>query len=424
MDEVIVVTNLGKRFRQYHPDRPRSLRDFFIRGPRWAKPVEYFWALRKVNFRVLAGSTLGVIGRNGAGKSTLLQIIGGVSLPDEGRVQVHQRIRALLELGSGLPPDLTGRESVILSGVINGLTRHEVSQRFEKILSFSELEQFIDSPIRTYSTGMKMRLAFAVAVHTDPELLLIDEVLSVGDFGFQQKCFEKIAQLKKEGCTMVLISHETSKILELCDEAIWLQKGEIAAHGNPEMVVEQYIGAEWKETRRRTPETGPTISTPTGAALRLHDNRFGSLELQIAGVCFHNSKGLQIKEIASGDPLTLEIKFQSSQLIDSANVILTIRREDGLYCFDTYTLIDEAAMPKLGELGLIILTFERLDLVEGTYTFDVSLYHRNWDYAYDSHLHVYSLLVHNDTRSKGPFCPPHRWHIGKLGEQLESPSIN
>jgi len=424
MDEVIVVNNLGKRFRHYHPDRPRSFQDFFVRGPRWVRPVEYFWALRNVSFRVLAGSTLGVIGRNGAGKSTLLQLIGGVSLPDEGQVQVHQRIRALLELGSGFLPELTGRESVFLSGVINGLTRHEVAQRFERIVSFSELEQFINSPIRTYSTGMKMRLAFSVAVHTDPELLLIDEVLSVGDIGFQQKCFEKIAELKKEGCTMVLISHETTKILELCDEAIWLQKGEIEAHGNPEVVVGQYISAEWEETRRRTPETGPTLFTPTGVALCVHENRFGSLELQIAEVCFHNSEGLQINEMASGDPLTLEIKFQSSQLIDSANVVLTIRREDGLYCFETHTFIDEVAMAKLGDLGLITLNFERLDLVEGTYTFDVSLYHKNWDYAYDSHLHVYSLLVHNDKRSKGPFCPPHNWHVGELGEQPETTSIN
>jgi lipopolysaccharide transport system ATP-binding protein len=419
MDEVIVVNNLGKRFRHYHPDRPRSLHDFFVRGPRWVKPVEYFWALRNVNFRVLAGSTLGVIGRNGAGKSTLLQIIGGVSLPDEGQVQVHQRIRALLELGAGLPPDLTGRESVFLSGVINGLTRHEVSHRFERIVSFSELEQFIDSPIRTYSTGMKMRLAFSVAVHTDPELLLIDEVLSVGDFGFQQKCFEKIAQLKKEGCTMVLISHETTKILELCDEAIWLHKGEIEARGTPEVVVDQYIGAEWEETRRRTPKTGPSISTSTGVALCVHENRFGSLELEIDGVCIYNSEGHQINEMTSGDPVTLEIKFQPSPLIDSANVALTIRREDGLYCFETHVFIDEVAMPKLGDVALITLKFERLDLVEGTYSFDVSLYQKNWDYAFDSHVHVYFLLVHNNTRSKGPYCPPHNWHVGELGEQPE-----
>lgn len=367
---------------------------------------------------------LGIIGRNGAGKSTLLQLIGGVSLPDEGQVQVNQRIRALLELGSGLLPELTGRESVFLSGVINGLTRHEVEERYERIVSFSELEQFMNNPIRTFSTGMKMRLAFSVAVHTDPEILLIDEVLSVGDVGFQQKCFEKISQLKKEGCTMILISHETTKILELCDEAIWLQKGEIEAHGNPEVVVGQYTSAEWEETRRRTPNKGPTLLTPTGEALCLHENRFGSLELQITEVRFYNSEGLQIKEIASGDPLALEIKFKSSQLIDSANIILTIRREDGLYCFDTYTLIDGAAMPKLGDLGLITLNFERLDLVEGTYTFDISLYDKNWDYAYDSHLHVYSLLVHNQTKSKGPFCPPHHWKVGKLGEQPETPSIN
>ena len=181
MRGTVVVQGLGKQFRRYHRDRPVTLKEAVVRGLRQMKPVEQFWALRELSCSVAAGRTLGVIGNNGAGKSTLLRLIGGVGRPDEGSVQVHGRIGALLDLGVGFHPDLTGRENVFVSGVIAGLTRHEVTQRFDSIVAFAELQQSIDSPLRTYSSGMQMRLAFAVAIHTEPEILLIDEVLAVGE---------------------------------------------------------------------------------------------------------------------------------------------------------------------------------------------------------------------------------------------------
>ncbi len=187
MRGTVVVQGLGKQFRRYHRDRPVTLKEAVVRGLRQMKPVEQFWALREVSCSVAAGRTIGVIGNNGAGKSTLLRLIGGVGRPDEGSVQVHGRIGALLDLGVGFHPDLTGRENVFVSGVIAGLTRHEVAQRFDSIVAFAELQQSIDSPLRTYSSGMQMRLAFAVAIHTEPEILLIDEVLAVGDLAFQRK---------------------------------------------------------------------------------------------------------------------------------------------------------------------------------------------------------------------------------------------
>ena len=245
MKQAVIVRGLGKHYRRYHQDRPWTLQEVFQRGFRGLKPAEYFWALRQINFAVAPGRMVGVIGRNGAGKSTLLRLLGSVGRPDEGRVTVHGRINALLDLGAGFHPDLTGRENVFISGVINGLTRREVSKEFDSIVAFSELEDFIDSPLRTYSTGMQMRLAFAVATHTNPEVLLIDEVLGVGDLAFQRKCLERIAQFKADGCTIILVTHDNGFVAKLCDEALWLHAGRLMAHGPADEVASRYIaGAE------------------------------------------------------------------------------------------------------------------------------------------------------------------------------------
>src|SRR5215510_9044172 len=241
MENAIVVQNLSKQFRRYPADRPRTLQEACMRGLRRTKPVECFWALDDVSFTIAPGRMVGVLGPNGAGKSTLLRLIGGVGRPDKGMVKAHGQIGALLDLGAGFHPELTGRENVFVSGVITGLTRREVRERLDSIVAFAELEDFIDSPLRTYSSGMQMRLGFAIAVHVEPELLLIDEVLSVGDLSFQRKSYERIAEFKAKGCTIVVISHDTSCLRELCDEAIWLQAGRLLAHGSAAEVVDQYV---------------------------------------------------------------------------------------------------------------------------------------------------------------------------------------
>ena len=251
MRNSIIVDGLGKQYRRYHQDRPWTLQEFFQRGLR-GKPVEYFWALRNVSVAVAPGRMVGVIGGNGAGKSTFLRLIGGVGRPDEGGVTVHGRVDALLDLGAGFHPDLTGRENVFISGVINGLTRREVAKQFDSIVAFSELEEFIDSPLRTYSTGMQMRLAFAVATHTHPEVLLIDEVLAVGDLAFQHKCLQRIAQFKAEGCTIILVSHDAGLVAKMCDEALWLRAGRIIGHGRADEVARRYIAESPQGTQNRS----------------------------------------------------------------------------------------------------------------------------------------------------------------------------
>jgi lipopolysaccharide transport system ATP-binding protein len=243
MRDAIVVENLGKRYSRHNPNRPRTIHEALLRGLRGLRSTESFWALREVSFRVRRGSMLGVIGRNGAGKSTLLRILGAVEIPDEGSVKTSGRVGALLTLGAGFHPDLTGRENVFVSGVVHGLTRAEVRQRFDAIVEFSEVGSFIDDPVRIYSSGMQMRLRFAVAIHMEPEVLLIDEVLSVGDASFERKCRDRINSFRADGCTIILISHGLDQIREMCDATIWLEDGRLAAQGSPDGVIEKYLQA-------------------------------------------------------------------------------------------------------------------------------------------------------------------------------------
>jgi homopolymeric O-antigen transport system ATP-binding protein len=261
MDDVIVARDVGKLFRRYHVDAPGTIHEALLVGFRKLKPAERFWGLRNVNLRVARGRTLGVVGRNGAGKSTLLRLIGAVGRPDEGSILAKGRIRALLSLGAGFHPELTGRENTVVNGVIGGLTRREVMDRFDEIVAYSELEEFIDSPLRAFSSGMQMRLAFSIAIHSDPDILLIDEVLAVGDVAFQRKCLNRIAQLKANGCTIILVSHDTGMVQQLCEETLWLRAGKVAAYGPSGAVIADYLAEADTQSWSYLP-----AATPVGAA--------------------------------------------------------------------------------------------------------------------------------------------------------------
>ena len=242
MSGTIVVDGISKRFRHWGPDRPMTFQEVFLRGFR-RRRRNLFWALADVTFRVDPGRMVGIMGFNGAGKSTLLRLVAGVGRPTTGRIEVHGRMGAILDLGVGFNPELTGRENIFISGVTSGLTRREVADRFDSIVDFSELEEFLDYPLRTYSSGMRVRLAFSVASHIEPEVLLIDEVLSVGDMAFQKKCQKRLARFKKNGCTGLIVSHAPQAVLELCNDAIWLDHGRVVAFGPAEDVVRQYVEA-------------------------------------------------------------------------------------------------------------------------------------------------------------------------------------
>ena len=243
MKYTVQVKDIGKQFAVFPKDQPQTLQEAFIKGTTIFKKREKYWALRHISFQVPHGHVLGVIGKNGAGKSTLLRLLSRVSRPDEGQIRTNGRLGGLLELGTGFHPNLTGRDNVFTNGIICGLTKKEVQERFDQIVSFAELEEVIDDPLRTYSTGMRMRLGFAVAAHTDPDILLVDEVLAVGDEAFQKKCFQKINTFRRDGKTIIIVSHNLSQIVELCDKVIWLHKGEIRFQGTAQDTVNEYLAA-------------------------------------------------------------------------------------------------------------------------------------------------------------------------------------
>jgi lipopolysaccharide transport system ATP-binding protein len=240
MRNAIEVANVSKSFRRFRPDRPFMLQEVLAKGFKGLRATERFWALKDVSFEVGRGKAVGIIGTNGSGKSTLLRLVGGIGRADSGRIAVAGRIGTLLDLGSGFHPDLSGRENVIMGGVLAGLTRQEVLRRFDTIVDFSGVGDFIDNQVRTYSSGMHMRLAFATAVHTNPDVLIIDEVLAVGDAAFQAKCLARITEFKDRGCSILLVSHGLPTVTRLCDEVLWMNDGVLMAQGPVWDVVRQY----------------------------------------------------------------------------------------------------------------------------------------------------------------------------------------
>lgn len=241
MGDLIRIHNLSKQYRRFSTDHAWTLQESLLHGWRqWRQPAR-FYALRDVSCSVAPGEMLGVIGHNGAGKSTLLSLMGGLGRPDEGSIEMLGAVRGLLDLGAGFHPELTGRENAFVSGIVSGLTRRQVKQQFDAIVAFAELEDAIDQPLRTFSTGMATRLAFSIAVHTSPDILLVDEVLAVGDTAFQQKCLQRIADIRKAGCAIVFVSHEMSLVANTCTRALWLDHGVVQEYGPPKAVVDHYL---------------------------------------------------------------------------------------------------------------------------------------------------------------------------------------
>jgi lipopolysaccharide transport system ATP-binding protein len=388
----VTAHGLGKRYSRYHTDRPRTIMEAALSGHRRMKAIEQFWALRDVSFTVAPGQMLGVIGHNGAGKSTLLQLLSGVVRPNEGHIQVNGRIGALLDLGAGFHPDLTGRENVFVSAIVAGLTRREVTRRFEAIVDFAELDSFIDNPVRTYSTGMLMRLAFAVAIHTEPDVLLIDEFLSVGDGAFQGKCLDRIAHLKANGCAVVLISHNVEQIQQLCDQALWLKQGQTEAYGDPEVVAGRYAGI---------------------MDLQSHARKFRSYshEVEIMDVKLFDSHDRSITKISSGDPVTIEIHYQSHQHFSSVIFSISISDENGQIYFNTNTSTSALTIPVSVEMGKIRLCVDRLDLSGGHYYANAGIFAPDWNLTYDYHWNQHPFEIAWTPNEQSLLCPPRRWEI-------------
>ena len=391
MGHGIVVQNLGKRFSAYPSDRPRTIMQAAMGGFKRFKPMNDFWALRNVSFEVQPGEILGVLGHNGAGKSTLLRLIGGIGSADEGSIRIRGRVGALLDLGAGFHEDLTGRENLMVAALIGGLTKAEVLAREAEIIEFAELESFIDNPIRTYSTGMGMRLAFSIAIHTDPQLLLIDEHLSVGDIGFKAKCIERVKSLRDEGCAIMFISQSPKQVLELCDRALLLNRGQVAAYSDPATVVTEYQAAMHPDQKPRLPQAEAPV---LGKQIAITAMRISPKEP------FH-----------CGDPLTIELDYSCLEPLPDPIFSVRILHESGAVCFDSNTNSTDFHNMVSPGTGRICLQINRLDLNGGKYFLSAGIHSKNWKMLLEYQEKIEELVVEPTRVVEGLLHPPCMWTI-------------
>jgi ABC-type polysaccharide/polyol phosphate transport system ATPase subunit len=409
----ISIRDVSKRFRLYRGRRVFTVKDLFVRGGRVGLFAgEEMWALRNVSLELARGRMVGIVGSNGSGKSTLLKLIGGILKPTSGTVSVTGRLSALIELGAGFHPEFTGRENVFINGVLLGLSRAEIRERFDEIVAFAGLSPYIDNPVKTYSSGMYMRLGFAIAVTVDPDILLIDEVLAVGDESFQHKCVSKIQEFKGRGKTIVLVTHDLGSVERLCDEAVWLEGGRLMARGGPREIVDRYLGQVAQEEAAVLDAAHEEAEEALSAGTA---QRWGSREIEITGVRLTDQAGHERYLYETGEPCTIRLAFRAQRPIEDPVFGIGIFRKDGVCCYGTNTAIDGLAVSKLAGSGEVAVRIGRLELVEGEYLLDVAAHARD-GHPYDYHSRLYTLAVRSRTKDTGVARLAHDWEIREEGD--------
>ena len=365
MVEIAVsVDDVWKSFRLYH-ERNQYLKAAMIRGRR--ARFEEFWALKGVSFDVRYGETFGIIGSNGSGKSTMLKCLAGILFPEKGSVTSHGRLAALLELGAGFHPELTGVENIYLNGAILGMSKKEIGRRFDDIVSFAGLEQFIDTPVKNYSSGMTIRLGFAIAANVEPEILLIDEVLSVGDESFQRRCMEKIEQFRKEGRTIIFVSHGLAQVEQLCERAAWIEYGELKMVGNAVEVVQSYTGSS-HDARVEPDEIGA---------------RWGSGEVQITSVTLLDQQRNAVQVVESGKPASIRIEYTAHTLVQDIVIGVSVHHLHGQLMVGTNTRRRGVTIDRVQGSSSIEFRVDHFPLLEGVYDLTANITDSTEVHPYD-----------------------------------------
>jgi ABC-type polysaccharide/polyol phosphate transport system ATPase subunit len=437
----IELKDVSKIYRRYSGRKFATLKSALLQRSilRDLSPTETFPALQHVSFTVAPGRTFGVVGPNGSGKSTALKLVAGITKPTSGSVAVNGRVSALIELGAGFHPEISGRENVFINGIMLGLTRREIARRFDEIVGFAELEEFIDAPVKTYSSGMYMRLGFAVAINVDPDVLLVDEVLAVGDEGFTHKCLDKFAEFRRHGKTILLVTHSLGLVERFCDEALWLDSGRARAHGDPRRVIDAYLAAVEKgeeallasttaralaavsapaegggESRKAPQPAAPAEAESPSSRPELQDmfraveGRWGSREIEITEVTLLDHAGQPSFVFHSGDAMSVRLKVSAHAPAHDFVFGVSLFNVDGVCCYGTNTFIEEMDPQRLAGEVEVTMAIESLDLVEGTYKLDVAV-HTCEGYPYDYHRLLYTFRVKSRTPDVGIYRPHHRW---------------
>jgi ABC-type polysaccharide/polyol phosphate transport system ATPase subunit len=396
-DAAVEVRGVSKKFRLYK-ERNRSLKATILRGRRVVS--EDFWALREISFDVTRGETFGLIGENGSGKSTMLKCLAKILRPDSGKISVAGKVSALLELGAGFHPELSGRENVYLNGAILGLSQKELRRRFDGIVEFAGIEKFIDEPVRNYSSGMYVRLGFSVAINVDPDVLLVDEVLAVGDESFQRKCQEKFTELQAAGKTVVVVSHDMTSVETLCDRVAWFDHGDLREIGKAREVIQHY---------KNTVEVGQTVDEEG------HE-RWGSGAGRIESVELLDADDRPVSRLRTGDRATLRLRYDMNVPIPRPVFAVAISTTDGVVVSGPSSRIANCVPEKLSGRGTVDLTFDALTLLPGTYDLSASLHDFDMIHVHDYRQNIRRFEVQAGTYDQGGGIVSlgGRWHIGDL----------
>jgi lipopolysaccharide transport system ATP-binding protein len=358
------IENIGKRYRLQHRQKNEEdtllnafaggLRSFF--SPRHGAQVsEDFWAVRNISFDVQSGDRVGIIGRNGAGKSTLLKILSRIVQPTEGSIEYHGRIASLLEVGTGFHGDLTGRENIYLNGSILGMSRQEIDRQFDAIVEFSEVSRFLDTPVKRYSSGMYVRLAFAVAAHLDPEILVVDEVLAVGDAAFQKKCLNRMSEISREGKTLFFVSHNMAAVQNLCEKCVYLNRGRLVQYGDTSLVIPEYLKASMTAARTE---------------LRNREDRSGSGQMRFTGFRITGANGEEMVAAHCGSPVTFQVEIYAEKPVSGVTIAMGIDDSFGqriAHCSNEAT--DQVFERVDAGTRTVNISFPHFPLKSGEYTF-------------------------------------------------------
>lgn len=421
----IQAINLSKCYQLYNHPRDR-LKQFLWRGKR--NFFRELWALRRIDLTISHGEIVGIVGQNGSGKSTLLQLICGTLTPTSGEIHIDGRIAALLELGAGFNPEFTGRENIYMSATILGLSSDDIEDRIEDIIDFSGIRDFIDQPVKTYSSGMFVRLAFSVSINVDPEILVIDEALSVGDGAFSRKSFSRIMQLRDAGKTILFCSHSMFQIESLCSRAIWLDHGKMIADGETAKVVTDY--QQFLDKSALSPDNGnfsamkddKDTDTDTDSESPLKQSRFisGSAHLTGVKIFIDGENNLNKPIISNKSCLSLIIAFKSDPALPCPNVAVTIQTMDARTITSAATWEDQITPTRHPDgTGSITLNIDSIPLLKGDYLVSVHLLCERGIHIYESAQGIATLSVTQEGRLRGFFVLPHRWnnennHNGQL----------
>ncbi len=395
METIISVNNVSKKFRRYS-SVGQVIKEVFHPGRK--QYHQEFWALRDVDFEIMRGESVGIVGRNGSGKSTLLQIICGVLQPTSGTVSVNGRVAALLELGAGFHPEFSGRDNVYMNAALMGLSRAEMDERFDSVAEFADIGDFIDQPVRTYSSGMFVRLAFAAAISVDPDILVVDEALGVGDVAFKVKCMERIKKMQDSGVTILFVTQEPTSIKKFCNKGCWLNEGKVVEYGGPVRVADLYTDFMRAEISRTTE---PKIEKQKTIVDGLP---------QIISIDMLNSNGNVTKEFSTGERVRVRLKYKITEEIEDDIIIgVAIYRNDDLEVCALNTRLDEYKVDRAVGEHELFLEYLSFNLLAGAYYLKAGMFHSSAMAAYDFTGYVNEFTVTAQYTAQGVVLMEHKW---------------